>query len=193
MRSAVAYLSDTSYSLYLVHFSLLIYLRTVPWLAHHPRVAIPVAFVLANAVALLYWYLIERHYPTVRRAVRRSGLWPTGPGIRAAHPLGDGNPAGSQTDESPGIRAGTRRRRPCSGRAHRRGRRALPPPPARVDVAAGTGPTTASAADLDQRGRAYLPCMKCQRPLCSSRPMNAGITSRSKSSTPERSKACSTK
>lgn len=88
-RRAVAYLSDSSYSLYLVHFSLLIYLRTVPWLAHHPLVAIPLAFVLANGVALLYWYLIERHYPSVRRAVRRSGLWP---GVRAASPVGAGSP-----------------------------------------------------------------------------------------------------
>ena len=85
-RRAVAYLSDASYSLYLVHFSLLIYLATVPWLADHPLVAIPFAFVLANGVALLYWYLIERHYPTVRRAIRRSGLWPTGPGVRASTP-----------------------------------------------------------------------------------------------------------
>ena len=41
-------------------------------LADHPLVAIPFAFVLANGFALVYWYLIERHYPTVRRAIRRS-------------------------------------------------------------------------------------------------------------------------
>ncbi len=79
LRRAVTYLSDSSYSLYLVHFSLLIYLQTVPWLASHPAAAITGAFVLANGVAILYWYLVERHYPSVRRAIRRSSLWPTDP------------------------------------------------------------------------------------------------------------------
>lgn len=75
LRTVVKYVSDYSYSLYLVHFSVLIYLQTVPSLRDHPRLTIPLAFVLANALALTYWALIERHYPRVRRALRRTRVW----------------------------------------------------------------------------------------------------------------------
>lgn len=102
VRRAVTYLSDASYSLYLVHFSVLIYLQTVPWLADRPAVAIPFAFVLANAFALVYWYLIERHYPAVRRAVRRSGLWPRSPGGTAG-PRGSDGPRGADGPHDSGA------------------------------------------------------------------------------------------
>ena len=82
-----------------MHFSLLIYLATVPWLADHPLVAIPFAFVLANGVALLYWYLIERHYPTVRRAIRRSGVWPSDAGPRPTSAPGGMEPGGDPTSQ----------------------------------------------------------------------------------------------
>jgi len=105
-RRGVTYLSDSSYSLYLVHFSLLIYLQTVPWLADHPLVAVPGAIIFANVVALAYWYLIERHYPEVRRAVRRWGLWPTDDRAgRAAMPPQEVQPGGTAAP-----RLGTRRR-----------------------------------------------------------------------------------
>ena len=83
VRTTVTYLSDSSYSLYLVHFSILIYLQTVPWLAARPLVAVPFAFVVANGAAVAYWYAVERHYPAVRRLVRRSGWWPAVPPRRA--------------------------------------------------------------------------------------------------------------
>jgi peptidoglycan/LPS O-acetylase OafA/YrhL len=75
VRTIVKYVSDYSYSLYLVHFSLLVYLQTVPGLREHPGTAIVVVFLVANVVALAFWFLIERHYPTVRRALRRTRIW----------------------------------------------------------------------------------------------------------------------
>jgi peptidoglycan/LPS O-acetylase OafA/YrhL len=75
VRTIVKYVSDYSYSLYLVHFSLLIYLQTVPAVRSRPAVAIVLGFLVANAVAFGFWFLIERHYPSVRRALRRTRFW----------------------------------------------------------------------------------------------------------------------
>ena len=75
LRTIVKYVSDYSYSLYLVHFSLLVYLQTVPAVRTRPAVAIVLGFLVANIVAFGFWFLIERHYPSVRRALRRTRFW----------------------------------------------------------------------------------------------------------------------
>jgi peptidoglycan/LPS O-acetylase OafA/YrhL len=60
--------SDYSYSLYLVHLSLIMYLQKFlpDWQA---RWSIAIAFVAANVAALGFWWAFERHYPAVRRQV----------------------------------------------------------------------------------------------------------------------------
>ena len=77
VRTIVKYVSDYSYSLYLVHFSLLVYLQTVPRVRAHPSAAIVFGFLVANVVAFCFWFLFERHYPSVRRALRRTRVWQT--------------------------------------------------------------------------------------------------------------------
>lgn len=77
VRTIVKYVSDYSYSLYLVHFSLLIYLQTVPSVRAHPAAAIVFGFLVTNVVAFGFWFLIERHYPSVRRGLRRTRVWQT--------------------------------------------------------------------------------------------------------------------
>jgi peptidoglycan/LPS O-acetylase OafA/YrhL len=66
LARALRFPSDFSYSLYLVHFPVLIYLET--WLPRTlgPVVSIGIALVVANLVAALFWYLFERHYLAVR-------------------------------------------------------------------------------------------------------------------------------
>ena len=68
LRSA-AFVADYSYSLYLVHFSLMIYL-----LARGPRDSGAVApswslVLLANVAGAGFWWLFERHHVAVRRFV----------------------------------------------------------------------------------------------------------------------------
>ncbi len=61
-------LSDYSYSLYLVHFSILIYLQL--YLPRHwnPVASILLSVVVCNGAAFGFWWLFERHYLNVRRA-----------------------------------------------------------------------------------------------------------------------------
>jgi peptidoglycan/LPS O-acetylase OafA/YrhL len=88
VRTVVKYVSDYSYSLYLVHFSLLVYLQTVPALRAHPATAIVLGFLVANVVGFGFWFLIERHYPSVRRGLRRTRVWQTlFPARRTAAPF----------------------------------------------------------------------------------------------------------
>ena len=165
--------------------------QTVPGLADHPLVAIPVALVLANVVALLYWYLVERHYPTVRRAVRRSGLWPTGeggggggggkprrghgldhrrrPGQGRHHPRGDSRPTvmGTTTDSTwgtPRIALPTCARAPSSSppsAGRSRSVRHPPSPPPRSPRRSTPGP---SQAGDHRRARARTPRAEPRRP-----------------------------
>lgn len=64
---SVRFVSDYSYSLYLIHFSILIYLsaRLPPNL--NPVLKIVAGLICANLVAMLFWFSFERHYPKVRR------------------------------------------------------------------------------------------------------------------------------
>jgi peptidoglycan/LPS O-acetylase OafA/YrhL len=60
-------MSKISYSLYLVHLSLLFYVAAwAPALVGQAWM-LPVVFVLCNLVATLFYFLFERHYPAVRR------------------------------------------------------------------------------------------------------------------------------
>lgn len=63
---AVRLLSDYSYSLYLTHFSVLIYLQAYLPSGLGAFVAITVALIFANLVAFVFWWLFERHYLAVR-------------------------------------------------------------------------------------------------------------------------------
>lgn len=77
--SFVRLLSDYSYSLYLVHFSLLVYLTTLLPETWQARWAILTAFVLANLVALGFWWTFERRYPAVRRRLEQALVRPAEP------------------------------------------------------------------------------------------------------------------
>ena len=58
-----------SYSLYLVHLSIIFYIyHFVPRSAESPAY-FAVTIVVANLAALAFWYLFERHYRTVNAAV----------------------------------------------------------------------------------------------------------------------------
>ncbi|MGZ4687031.1 acyltransferase family protein [Oryzihumus sp.] len=71
LSGAVKLASDYSYSLYLVHFSLLIYLQILLPDSWPAWLCILVAFTVANVAALAAWWLFERHYPAVGRRLRR--------------------------------------------------------------------------------------------------------------------------
>lgn len=64
---SVRFISDYSYSLYLIHFSILIYLGHYFLHGRPAGLAIPTAVVSCNIFAILFWYAFERHYPRVRR------------------------------------------------------------------------------------------------------------------------------
>ena len=60
-------LSNISYSLYLVHLTLIFYVaHWLPGMIGQAW-ALPAAFLLCNAGAIVFYYLFERHYPRVRR------------------------------------------------------------------------------------------------------------------------------
>lgn len=60
-------LSNYSYSLYLVHFSVLIYLQTYMPSSLNAAAAVGVALAASNVFALGFWWAFERHYLTVRQ------------------------------------------------------------------------------------------------------------------------------
>lgn len=62
----VAGMSKISYSLYLVHLTVIVYLaQWLPSLIDRPW-AVALSFLLCNLVAILFYLLFERHYPRVR-------------------------------------------------------------------------------------------------------------------------------
>lgn len=63
----VGSLSDYSYSLYLLHFSVLIYLQAYMPSGLDGLAAVAVALAVANLLAFGFWWLFERHYLAVRR------------------------------------------------------------------------------------------------------------------------------
>lgn len=64
IERTVGFIANYSYSLYLTHFSILILVKTL-----FPRDYDPLAFIVAialsNVVAVMFWYLFERHYRNV--------------------------------------------------------------------------------------------------------------------------------
>jgi peptidoglycan/LPS O-acetylase OafA/YrhL len=67
--TASGFISNYSYSLYLVHFSLLTYLYAFGLDRLGAPLAFAVAFLSCNAAAIVFWYLFERRYKVVRNAL----------------------------------------------------------------------------------------------------------------------------
>ena len=64
-RPPIRFLAGYSYSLYLLHFSMLVWVRSaVPGFAGLPYIVAMI--VAANLASVGWWWLIERHYPWVR-------------------------------------------------------------------------------------------------------------------------------
>ena len=71
LRRAIDFFADYSYSLYLIHFTILI------WFAvRHPSFELrdPTMFVtvlvVANLAAMLFWFVFERHYPALASSAK---------------------------------------------------------------------------------------------------------------------------
>lgn len=62
----IRFLADYSYSLYLIHFSVLVWLAAMSPGTRGWRFIL-IGFVLGNVAAIASWALFERHFPTVRR------------------------------------------------------------------------------------------------------------------------------
>jgi peptidoglycan/LPS O-acetylase OafA/YrhL len=66
-RTVVEWMSNISYSLYLVHLSLIVYFaHWFPGLVGNP-VSVVLLFILCNVVATIFYFLFERHHLLVRR------------------------------------------------------------------------------------------------------------------------------
>lgn len=63
------FVSQYSYSLYLVHFSVLIYLESLLPQFFSGLARMVLGFVLANAVAICFWWLFERHYARIGKFI----------------------------------------------------------------------------------------------------------------------------
>jgi peptidoglycan/LPS O-acetylase OafA/YrhL len=64
-------LADYSYSLYLTHFTVLIwFVLHRPSESHRDPATFAALFVTANVVALAFWFLFERHYPLLARQAK---------------------------------------------------------------------------------------------------------------------------
>jgi len=64
-------LADYSYSLYLTHFTVLIWFSlNLPSAGHRDPVLFATVIITANAVALGFWFLFERHYPLLARQAK---------------------------------------------------------------------------------------------------------------------------
>lgn len=75
----LSFQSDYSYSLYLVHFSVLIYLAEYLPRSLGPVTSIVVGLLLANLVAAVFWFVFERHYLAVRSLALRAFPGPAHP------------------------------------------------------------------------------------------------------------------
>jgi len=65
-------LAGYSYSLYLTHYTILTWFKLrVPSATHWDPALFAVLFATANAVALGFWFLFERHYPALTRRAKR--------------------------------------------------------------------------------------------------------------------------
>ncbi|WP_366941332.1 acyltransferase [uncultured Microbacterium sp.] len=65
----VVFVADYSYSLYLIHFPILVWMAAlIPTLRGVGFLAL--GFVLSNAIAIVWWFLFERHHRRVRALLR---------------------------------------------------------------------------------------------------------------------------
>lgn len=69
LRRPITFVADYSYSLYLIHFSILIWtaalapgIRGIGFLA--------IGFIVSNVVAIVWWFLFERHHRKMRSLLR---------------------------------------------------------------------------------------------------------------------------
>ncbi len=70
LSGVVRYMSNVSYSLYLVHLSLILWAAELfPQLIGHATTVVAF-FVIANLAAWLFFLLFEQHYPKVRRGMQ---------------------------------------------------------------------------------------------------------------------------
>jgi peptidoglycan/LPS O-acetylase OafA/YrhL len=66
-------LAGYSYSLYLTHFTVLTWFSLrLPSAAHRDPILFAALFATANAVALGFWFLFERHYPALTHRAKRA-------------------------------------------------------------------------------------------------------------------------
>jgi peptidoglycan/LPS O-acetylase OafA/YrhL len=69
-------LAGYSYSLYLTHYTILAWFKLcVPSATHWDPALFATLFATANAVALGFWFLFERHYPALTRLAKRVFDW----------------------------------------------------------------------------------------------------------------------
>jgi peptidoglycan/LPS O-acetylase OafA/YrhL len=65
------FLANYSFSLYLTHFTVLTYLFVrYPGSEHNPKLFLT-SLVASNVLAIVFWWLFERHYPAVGRWLKR--------------------------------------------------------------------------------------------------------------------------
>lgn len=57
--------ADYSYSLYLLHYSFIVLMHACGFLSGLPIVDFVICFVACNALAVVFWFLFERHYRRV--------------------------------------------------------------------------------------------------------------------------------
>lgn len=71
MRRAIDFVADYSYSLYLIHYTILIFfaLRYPSATLHDPGMFL-VVLLSANLCAVLFWFVFERHYHAIAQSVK---------------------------------------------------------------------------------------------------------------------------
>ena len=104
LRRAVAFVAGYSYSLYLIHATIIIYWASLrPDTTQSPTTFLAI-LVVANAAAILFWGAFERHYPAVGRALKRRFLTPSRTAAWRSFTGPAGSPATAPTDRSPSTR-----------------------------------------------------------------------------------------
>ena len=84
----VGFIANYSYSLYLLHYTILIFLKSL-WPQDGDRTALWVAILASNSMAVIFWYFFERHH-------RQVASWLKGLTSKARAPAGLSGPARSQ-------------------------------------------------------------------------------------------------
>jgi len=69
LERGVGFVANYSYSLYLVHYTILIFIKAI-FARDYDPLAFGIGIVASNAVAMLFWYLFERHYRSVAASLK---------------------------------------------------------------------------------------------------------------------------